>query len=222
MNTEIEKLRKEIEVLKRTLQPIGSIQCFATLNVPDCWLPCDGRELMARMYPELYQKIGNVFGGVPNKTFCLPDLQGRFIRGWDKEWNLDSGRKFGSTQEDAFQGHGHAFSVDFEVESNGSHYHDLYWAKFDVRDASLNDFNNHVEEYAVPWRDKEKSSYGRKDTKYDTKDGSTSGGTHTHKISIKKENSWVGTPINSTYNPIKIQCETRPKNIALLYCIKVK
>lgn len=221
MNTEIEKLRKEIEVLKRTLQPIGSIQCFAMLNVPDCWLPCDGRELMARMYPELYQKIGNVFGGVPNKTFCLPDLQGRFIRGWDKEWNLDSGRKFGSTQEDAFQGHGHQLKVNGEMESSGSHSH---WVSFDERTISYGsqflgrdstmDFHIIISnsEYYDSSSDAE-WKYGER--KHELTDNC---GSHFHKLpSIS-----VLDAETTKFTPVRVSTETRPKNLALLYCIKVK
>lgn len=218
MNTEIEKLRKEIEVLKRTLQPIGSIQCFATLNVPDCWLPCDGRELMARMYPELYQKIGNVFGGVPNKTFCLPDLQGRFIRGWDKELNRDVKRKFGSSQEDAFQGHGHVIDVSGEMQSSGSHNHMVNFDQTKIY-YGKNIWSDNWECTVHRIIDRSEYSSHKNSLFYDTAyKGSDMGGDHTHAlpvISVKEAKT-------SAFNPVKVSTETRPKNIALLYCIKVK
>ena len=213
MNTEIEKLRKEIELLKRTLQPIGSIQCFATQDVPDCWLPCDGRTLIVKMYPELYQKIGNVFGGEPNKTFCLPDLQGRFIRGWDKEWNLDSGRKFGSTQEDAFQGHGHKFDVaeKIQTDSSGSHRHHVYYKSHDVSSGMFSSYP--VYEVSFSSNDEHFASDGS---------GTTYEGTHNHDVKIPGGFLKIKNPELSSYGIPRVATETRPKNIALLYCIKVK
>ncbi|MBU1002358.1 MAG: hypothetical protein KKE73_07520 [Proteobacteria bacterium] len=42
----------------------------------------------------------------------LGDWRGRFARGWDHGLGLDSGRQMGSTQADAFQGHGHNLRTD--------------------------------------------------------------------------------------------------------------
>lgn len=42
------------------------------------WARCDGRELSATTYPELYTEIGNTFGGSGN-NFNLPDTTGRVL-----------------------------------------------------------------------------------------------------------------------------------------------
>jgi phage-related tail fiber protein len=41
-------------------------------------------------------------------TFNVPDLRGEFIRGWDDGRGIDSGRTFGSNQDDAFESHSHS------------------------------------------------------------------------------------------------------------------
>jgi len=48
---------------------------------------CDGSTLPAEEYPELYAVLGNLHGGVSGSTFCLPDLRGRFIVGYNPNDN---------------------------------------------------------------------------------------------------------------------------------------
>ena len=89
------------------LIPTGAILAFASQKAPEGWLICNGDELRIEDYRNLYEVIGDTFNrtNTPKGFFCLPDLQGQFIRGWDKDGNIDSQRDFGSSQEDAFQGH---------------------------------------------------------------------------------------------------------------------
>ncbi|QIG72886.1 tail collar domain-containing protein [Rhizobium phage RHph_Y65] len=57
-------------------------------------------------YPELRAHlitIGRPLNG--NGDPLLPDMGGYFMRGWTPGQTVDSGRVFGSTQQDAFQGH---------------------------------------------------------------------------------------------------------------------
>lgn len=64
---------------------IGEIRMFATDNGPITgWLECDGSVLPVNAtYQQLFNVIGNRFGGgVPN-SFRLPDLRGIFPRGWN-------------------------------------------------------------------------------------------------------------------------------------------
>ncbi len=212
------------ERLQRELIPIGCIVMYSSKNVPNGYLPCEGQELLISKYQELYAVIGKTFGGT-DKTFLLPDLQGRFVRGWDRGGNVDTDRKFGEEQEDAFQGHAHELKInELEMENNGSHDHDLYWAEFSIRDPSINDLNNHTCKYAVPYSLRETDSYGRKNRSYERLDGSTVEGSHSHKILLKEDCQGIGTPVDSIFCSVKnkVQCETRPKNIALIFCIKIK
>ena len=65
--------------------PIGSILPFpgAIQDIPDNWYLCDGREIQVSLGEQLYQVIGNSWGGKKNVYYHLPDLRGVFLRGVD-------------------------------------------------------------------------------------------------------------------------------------------
>lgn len=204
--------------------PIGCIFCYPSPICPEGFLPCDGRELSKQEYPELYSLIKGTWGETKN-SFFLPDLQGQFVRGWDKDGDIDPEREFGSIQKDSFQGHSHDINMStISIESAGQHDHDLYWGKFNVRDPSINSVNNHTQSIPVPYANRNDSRYSRIGTDYESMDGSTLEGIHTHKLSIKEGQQLISSPIDSTFGSVfsKIGTETRPSNIALMYCIKIK
>lgn len=82
------------------------------------WTPCDGRQLSATDYPELFACIGNLYGGQA-PAFLLPDLRGYFLRGADPQGinDPDAGQRrdiggkldpgVGSRQDDAMRNHVH-------------------------------------------------------------------------------------------------------------------
>ena len=116
--------REEINSLKKELCPIGTIQAFAFNIIPDGWLICDGGLLSINLFPELYSVIGTVFGGNGENNFAIPDLRGRFIRGWNAEGENDPERTFGSIQEDTMQEHQHHFdSTALSISDGGRHFH---------------------------------------------------------------------------------------------------
>lgn len=53
---------------------IGEIRTFARGELPDGWLPCDGRELRIDDHQPLFSLFGWRFGGDHLGTFCLPTL----------------------------------------------------------------------------------------------------------------------------------------------------
>lgn len=63
--------------------PPGAIVAFAGVEseIPDNWMPCDGRSLQVASYRSLYLLIGNKYGGEKDIYFNLPDLKGRFPLG---------------------------------------------------------------------------------------------------------------------------------------------
>lgn len=199
-------IREEIESLKRELCPVGTIQAFAFNRIPEGWLICDGRSLAISEYPLLYKAIGNMFGSACDDDFRLPNLCGRFIRGWDSTGKVDNKRIFGSEQDDSIQIHRHEFSTSkLKVNSAGDHTHTTYASKEDVKKPSL--FSDDIS--MLRWL----NSYGS-----DT--GSTSeNGNHTHDLTATS--SPIGLPTNYG-EAIRYSGETRPKNIALLFCIKYK
>jgi len=124
-----------ISVLDALIPP-GTIFPFGASTIPQGWLPCDGTlydsEPVGHENPfyRLFQSIGFEWGK-DGTRFRVPDLRGRFIRGFDDGQgndpdsndrrtlnsdgsisNIITGDAVGSYQEDAFQGHWHLNNAD--------------------------------------------------------------------------------------------------------------
>jgi microcystin-dependent protein len=113
---------------------IGSVMAFATDATPVGFLPCEGQAISRTTYADLFLVVGTRYGnGDGSSTFNVPDLRGRFVRGWDNSAGNDpdagsrfaiaggaSGDAVGSYQNDATAVNGLA------TASDGSHSHDYY------------------------------------------------------------------------------------------------
>lgn len=203
---ELEKIKKIVKEEISQFIPIGTIQCFSINNLTPLfgmWMPCDGRRLNKDNFPDLFTAIGYTFGG-SGKYFYLPDLRGRFIRGWDSGGNIDGGREFGSTQEDALQGHLHGFDPEQLITSkDGSHVH-LMGART-------------IEVVKTGGQTRVLESL----TEGELNQGHTYyNGFHTHKIECV--DSPIENPIDSAYGSVRYTNETRPHNIALHFCIRAE
>ncbi|MGM0593960.1 MAG: phage tail protein [Pseudomonadota bacterium] len=118
--------------------PVGSVTAFAgVIDSNGCllgatgvpgppieswgWMVCDGRQLAAGEYAELFSVLGYWYGGADDK-FKLPDYRGYFLRGTDAGSGNDpdssqrieaphgTAEGVGSTQQDALQVHYHSYS----------------------------------------------------------------------------------------------------------------
>ena len=72
----------------------GMICYYAMEDAPAGWLVCDGSTLSQSTYANLYSKIGTTFNYVGTPTasqFCLPDLRGEHIRGYDSAGGVPRG-----------------------------------------------------------------------------------------------------------------------------------
>jgi len=201
-----------VQQLKEELLPIGCILIYPSENVPLRFLPCDGSELSKKAYPELYALIKGTWGETKD-SFFLPDLQGQFIRGWDKDGDVDSERKLGSLQEDSLQGHGHKVSIveKIQSDSSGSHRHKVYYKSHDVSSGVFSSYP--VYEVSFSTNNETLSSDGS---------GTTYEGSHCHDIKIPNGFLQIEDPESSIFGTIRIAVETRPTNVALMFCIKVK
>lgn len=56
---------------------VGEIRMFGGANAPPGWVICDGRLLQVSEQTDLYNVIGNLYGGDGDTTFAVPDLRGR-------------------------------------------------------------------------------------------------------------------------------------------------
>lgn len=89
--------------------PPGTVIFYAASSAPTGFLKANGAAVSRTTYAALFAAIGTTFGsGDGSTTFNLPDMRGYFPRGWADNGSVDSGRAFGSTQTDAFQGHKHS------------------------------------------------------------------------------------------------------------------
>lgn len=189
--------RKEICRMKDELCPIGTIQAFAFERIPHGWLLCNGQSLKIQDYPKLYNAIGISFGSNRKGEFSVPDLRSNFVRGWDERV-----RKFGSFEDDALQGHVHIPSCS----KSGEHYHNVGYHHYKTCEANT---------FYSTYQHKHVWDYDDRINKKGDYKTSRNGG-HKHDIAI-------GIPSSADdYGEIRMDIETRPKNVALLYCIKAK
>lgn len=104
---------------------IGQIVAHGGSSTPTNTLVCDGTAVSRTTYASLYTAIGDTWGeGDGSTTFHLPDLRGRFLRGYDNTAGRDpdkasrtadqtggaTGNAVGSYQGDQFAQHSHAGS----------------------------------------------------------------------------------------------------------------
>ena len=66
---------------------IGTIMINAGNIIPNNWLKCDGSRLLVNDYSDLYNIIGNIYGG-DNYVFNLPDMTGNTVIGVGNKYYL--------------------------------------------------------------------------------------------------------------------------------------
>lgn len=106
---------------------VGSVVMWAgSATAPTGWLVCDGKSYSQSQYPELYDVIKLIYtpAGTPSADFCVPDLQGLFVRGVDSSGTVDpdydkrvsaadpakTSSGVGSLQQDEFKSHSHSYT----------------------------------------------------------------------------------------------------------------
>ena len=99
--------------------PIGAVVHFAASVAPSGFLKANGASLSTTTYATLFAVIGYTFGG-SGGSFNLPDLRGEFLRGWDDARGVDSGRGFGSAQnQNTLET---AITITKSIVTSGQHY----------------------------------------------------------------------------------------------------
>jgi microcystin-dependent protein len=78
----LKRLQPNIQMQDETL---GIVKMWAgqVAKIPANYHLCDGSELLIADYPGLYANLGVIFGGNGTTTFCLPDLRGKFVAGYN-------------------------------------------------------------------------------------------------------------------------------------------
>ena len=131
----------------------GSVMWFAATRPPEGWLVADGSRLLRTAYPALFAAIGTAFNqsGDGAQYFRLPDLRGEFVRGWDGNRGIDSGRAFGSAQGDEFRSHKHALPISGNADEMFENLSDTKRIRVTlVNDSDWNNvFGYHKDDYTA-------------------------------------------------------------------------
>lgn len=69
--------------------PAGTVSYFANATTPRGYLVCDGASYTTTQYPELFTAIAYLYGGA-GANFSVPDLRGEFVRGIDNGRGVDN------------------------------------------------------------------------------------------------------------------------------------
>lgn len=185
--------------------PPGAVMHFARSTAPTGWLKANGAAVSRTAYAGLFAAIGTTFGvGDGSTTFNLPDMRGEFLRGWDDARGVDSGRGFGTWQDSDNKSHTHTASTGADAHthtwsgttsSNGDHTHTIWRGKASGNTSTSSQHGDNMS------FDGTSSAAG---DHTHTVSGTTSSDSHTHVVTV---NAAGGV-------------ETRPRNRALLICIK--
>ena len=192
------------------LVPTGAIMPFAMNTVPTGWLAANGTEhSKTGTYAALFAVIGTTYGetngagvSVTGGThFRVPDLCGYFVRGSGTNRDGTASGTFGQKQADAVGPHTHSASV-------GNHQHNII-ANTTGSNAPYSSINIDNNDYLAARAE----SASTANWSYTLRGVST-----TATLGLTSSNG-AQTITTSSQAPASTT-ETRPANIALLYCIK--
>ena len=174
--------------------PTGAVFCMAVASVPSGYLECNGAAVSRTTYAALFAVIGTQYGsGNGSSTFNIPDLRGEFIRGFDNGRGVDSGRSVASSQSHQHPQHNHAVSASSSSSvSDPGHTHTANYGQGNLVSSG--------------------GAFGLRDSGTANRINSNNTG-----ISVSTSTSISQSQRGGTSN----SSETRPRNIAMMYVIKV-
>jgi microcystin-dependent protein len=214
---------------------------------PSGWLKANGAGVNRTTYAALFAAIGTVYGvGDGTTTFNVPDLRGEFIRGLDDARGIDASRVLNATvQASGIISHTHTFTGSalaahdhgLTVGANSvGHTHTFA----DNSSATGNASANHTHTLdGLLYNPGAANSYGFDNINYGPANSnpatSASGAAHTHTVAVAGTSAGIsanhvhtiditvvsaGTPAGTVAAQAGGLTETRPRNLAMLACIK--
>ncbi len=178
------------------MNPVGTVIWFAGSTAPTGYLKCNGDSIPngSGTVQSISSDFSTLYGVIGSS---LPDIRGEFIRGWDDGKGTDSGRSIRSWQAGDFYQHSHTITVN---NDSATHYHNF------PGDDQLDYFDG-----TSGWSD----TYDA--TKAYDATSNTGGGWNGR--------MWRTTTHDDTHNHTASSANsggthTRPRNVALLACIK--
>lgn len=109
-----------LQAVLDAIVPSGTVIHTAAAVAPTGYFAADGSAKSRTTYARLFEAIGTAYGiGDGSTTFNIPDLRGEFIRGFDGGRGIDISRVFGSAQASQNLAHTHTIT-------DPGHTHSLY------------------------------------------------------------------------------------------------
>jgi len=218
----------------------GMVAAFAMTAAPTGWLKCNGAAVSRTTFAQLFAWLGTHYGaGDGSTTFNLPDMRGLFPRGWDDGRGLDPGRAFGVYQDMMIHSHAHGASA----AAGGDHVHTA-WTDAQgnhVHSAWTDAQGNHdhgwriaatgqgisigyptgggsIVDLELPGGKNADNQPMRTDYQgnHAHNVGIGAAGQHAHNVGV----GWAGNHSHGVTVAAAGGIETRPRNLALFYCIK--
>ncbi|WP_052676567.1 tail fiber protein [Pseudomonas sp. 2(2015)] len=193
--------------------PPGTIVYFASNTPPPGYLKANGAVISRTTYAALFAAI-RVFGGAGDghSTFNVPDLRGEFIRGFDDGRGVDPGRLIASIQASQNANHVHGGTVS----AAGGHAHSVSGTATAVANAAdlvgVGGFGS------IAPGETAASLAGNTAGVTAWRNFTSSGGNHAHPVVGSA--AAVGDHVHGVTIHADGGNEARPRNIALLACIK--
>lgn len=212
----------------------GMVAPFAMPAAPAGWLKCNGATVSRKTFAQLFDRIGTRYGaGDGVTTFGLPDLRGEFVRGWDDARGLDPSRGLGSVQAGQNASHVHTASAAVSglhshpgaaTSSDGAHTH----TGSTTQNGNHSHLFNHINTPTSADRPGVGAALHYSALGWTADNRIQAAGDHTHGLNIDSAGAHahgVTVPQDGAHShAITVDAsggaEARPRNIALLYCIK--
>jgi microcystin-dependent protein len=176
--------------------PTGSVFCLAVNTVPTGYVKCNGASYSTTgTYAALFAIIGTTYGG-SGSSFNVPDLRGEFVRGFDDSRGVDSGRNINNPQGAQNASHNHSVSITTNT-------------------ASLTGTASKISETFTTGSTSGTFGRASNQTGSFTPSGTDNSPTGTLTMDASHSHSVSGNTANQGGN------EARPRNIAMLYIIKI-
>jgi microcystin-dependent protein len=223
--------------------PPGALMPFSFQSPPPGWIKANGAVLNRADFPALWAAAladgvvtdaqwssgnqGRFSSGNGSTTFRVPDLRGEFIRAWDDGRGVDTGRAIGTQQSSQNLDHNHPGST---AQSQGAHTH----PGSSVTGTGAHSHSGTTSADGAHAHGTPVAGIGpgggplQAGASAQTLSGATSpDGVHIHSFSVGGGDHGHGINIVSDgahTHPLTINpnggSEARPRNIALLWCIK--
>ena len=101
---------------------VGEIKAVAFETVPSGWLECNGASLLRANYAALFTAISTNYGTADATHFNIPDLRGKFPRGWDHAAANDPDRAARTAQAAGGQTGDHVGTIQADELKAHVHY----------------------------------------------------------------------------------------------------